>query len=94
VPLIQSRQNPPTGARTNPITVRVDPNRSGAWEVAMPDKCELVTCETLDDARRVAYLCVAHSRPCELVVRDAHHRVLERKFINGHGDSAGTSDQR
>jgi hypothetical protein len=32
--------------------------------------------------------------PCELVVRDAYHRVLERKFINGHGDSVGTSDQR
>jgi hypothetical protein len=42
-----------------------------------------VTCETLDEAQRVAYLCAAHLHPCELVVRDACHRVLHREFIDG-----------
>ena len=60
----------------SPVTVRVDRTGRGAWEVAMPDQRELVTCETLDDARRVAYLCAARRRPCELIVCDAYHRVL------------------
>ena len=56
----------------------------------MPDQRERVTCETLDDARRVAYLCAARRRPCELIVCDAYHRVLHHEFINGRGGSAGT----
>jgi hypothetical protein len=39
--------------------------------------------ETLDDARRVAYLCAAHRSPCELIIQDAYHRVLERELIVG-----------
>ena len=85
-----AEQDARSGARTNPITVHVDLNRQGCWEVALPDQGELVTLETLDDARRVAYLCAAHRRPCELIVCDAYHRVLYREFIDGHGDPAGT----
>jgi hypothetical protein len=94
VPSIRSPENPPTHARTNPITVRVELNPRGAWRVATPDEREWVTCETLDDARRVAYLRAADRRPCELIVLDAYHRVLEREFINGHLDSTDTSDHR
>lgn len=94
VPSIRSPQNPPTHARTDPITVRVALNRRGAWEVATPDERERVTCETLDDARRAACLRAANRRPCELIVLDAYHRVLEREFINGHRDSTETSDHR
>jgi hypothetical protein len=85
-----ARKNARRGALTGPVTVRVDLNGRGAWEVAMPGKREPVTCETLDDARRVAYLCVAHMRPCELIVCDAYHRVVHREFINGHAGPAGT----
>jgi hypothetical protein len=34
------------------------------------------TCETLDEARRVAYRQAAECLPCELVVHDAYHRVI------------------
>jgi hypothetical protein len=66
-----------------PVTVRVDRNWRGGWEIAFPDQRCRVTCETFDEARRVAYLCVAHRRPCELVVRGAYRRVLHREFIDG-----------
>ena len=74
----------------NPLTVRVDHTERGAWEVTMPDQRERVMCETLDDARRVAYLCAAHTRPCELIVCDAYHRVLHHEFINGKRDPTAT----
>ena len=64
----------------SPITVRVDRNGRHAWEVAMPER-ERVTGETLEDARRVAYLCAAHRRPCELIVFDAYHRVFHHELI-------------
>jgi hypothetical protein len=70
--------------------VRVDRTGRGGWEVAMPDQRERVTCETLEDARRVAYLCAAHGRPCELIVCDAYDRILHHELINGHVAPAGT----
>jgi hypothetical protein len=85
-PEMQVRRRAPM----SPVTVRVDRTRLGAWEVAMPDQGELVTCETLEDAERVAYLCAARRRPCELIVCDAYHRVLQRVLIDGHHDPAGT----
>lgn len=80
-------KNPPEGAVMNPIAVRVDLNRHGAWEVALPDERERIVCGTLEDARRVGFLCAADRRPCELIVCDAYHRVLHRELVNGHGDS-------
>jgi hypothetical protein len=38
-------------------------------------------CQTLGEASRVAYGCAADRRPCELIVRDAYHRVLEHELI-------------
>jgi len=67
------------------ITVHVDCTPRGAWEVELPDRAEHVRCETLDDAKRIAYLCAACRHPCELIVRDAYHRVLHREFIDGDG---------
>ena len=66
-----------------PLTVRVDLNRLGGWEIVLPGERDHVTCETLDEARRVAYLCAVHRHPCELVVCDAYHRVLHRELIDG-----------
>jgi hypothetical protein len=85
-----AEKTPPRSAPANLITVRLDRNGRGAWEVATPDQRERVTCETLDDARQVAHLYAAHRRPCELIARDAYHRVPHHEFINGKGDPALT----
>ena len=69
------------------LRVNVDHDRHGGWEVEFPDRSEQVVCETLEDAKRVAYLCAASRHPCELVVRDAYHRVLLREFIGGDDDA-------
>ena len=65
------------------VMVCVDRNDHGDWQVALPDQREPVTCETLDDARRIAYLCASHRHRCEVVVRDAYHRVLEHDYFEG-----------
>ena len=65
----------------NPTTVRVDINRRGAWEVALSDRPDRVTCETLEEASRVAYRCAADRQPCELIVCDAYHRVLQHELV-------------
>jgi hypothetical protein len=70
-------------------TIWFDRNSRGAWEVGIPDRRERVACETIDDARRVAYLCAARRHPCELIVRDAYHRVIHREFFDGGGDPGG-----
>jgi len=73
------------------VTVRVEHNSNGLWDVELPDGQQPVTCETFDDAQRIAYLCAAHARPCELIVHDAYHRVVEHRLINGHGTTADPS---
>jgi hypothetical protein len=76
------------GASTVLSAVRVDLNTHGEWEIELPDQSQPVTCETLEDAQRVAYLCAAHRSPCELIVCDAHHRALRREVINRGTDLA------
>ena len=63
-------------------TVRVESSLRG-WEIKTPSRREPVACEKLEEARGVAYLYALRSRPCELIVRDAYHRVLERELITG-----------
>ena len=67
----------------NLTTVRVDFSVRGAWEVALSDLGERVTCETLEEASRVAYRCAADRRPSELIVCDAYHRVVHHELIDG-----------
>jgi len=62
--------------------VLVDRDWHGDWEVSLPDGRTCVTCETLDDARRLAYLHAARILPCELVIRDAYHRVVDHEIID------------
>jgi hypothetical protein len=76
-----------------PIAVRIDLNGRGAWEVTTSSRREPITCETLDDAKRVAYISIALRRPCELIVCDAYHRVLRHEFINGQGGPADATDR-
>jgi hypothetical protein len=47
------------GGSISPLTVRGGLNRRGGWEIALPDERGRVTRETLDEARRVGYLCAA-----------------------------------
>lgn len=65
----------------NPTTVRVDISARGAWEVALSDRRDHVRCETLEEASRVAYRFAMDQRPCELIVCDAYHRVLQRELF-------------
>jgi hypothetical protein len=67
----------------NLTTVRVDISVRGAWEVALSDPGERVTCGTFEEASRVAYRCAAERRPSELIVCDAYHRVIHRELIDG-----------
>ena len=60
-------------------TLRVDVNRRGEWEVAVPDRTDPVRCRTLEEARRVVDRCLAELTPCEVVFLDAYHRVLHRE---------------
>jgi len=64
-------------------TVRVDISVRGAWEVALSDRGERMTCESLSEASRLAYRCAADRRPSELIVCDAYHRVVHRELIDG-----------
>lgn len=68
---------------SDPITVRVEHNARG-WQVTLPNDACRVTCETFDDARRIAYLCAAHTRRCELIVHDSCYRHLHHEVIEGH----------
>lgn len=78
-----SEQKPREGVPRDPITVHVEQNASG-WQVTLPNDSRRVTCETFDDARRVAYLCAAHTRRCELIVHDSRHRRFHHEFIDAH----------
>lgn len=66
----------------NMRTVRVDRSVRGAWEIMLSDECERVTCNSLEEASREAHRCAADRRPCELIVCDAYHRVLDRELVN------------
>jgi hypothetical protein len=65
-----------------PTAVFVQPDGRGAWEVALPDHRRHVACATLDDAMQMAHGSIAGRRRCELVVRDAYHRVVRRELID------------
>jgi hypothetical protein len=32
----------------------------------------------------VAYQCASRTRPCEVIVHDAYHRVVHRELVNDH----------
>ena len=63
--------------------VQVQRSRGGRWEVALRGR-DPVACESLDDAKRIAYRLAARSHACELIVHDAYHRVLRREMIDGN----------
>ena len=73
-----------------PIIVCIDPDGRGAWDLVISEDMEHVPCATLDDAKRVAYRRAADRRPCELIVRDAYHRVIDRELIDRELHRPGT----
>ncbi len=62
-------------------TVRVCADHRGGWEVELPDRDDRVFCETLDEARTLAFRYAMQMPPCDLVVRDAYERVLQHQLI-------------
>jgi hypothetical protein len=72
----------------DPLTVRVDFAERGTWAIALPDERERVTCDSLEDARRLAHSCARDRSPCEVVVCDAYHRVLYRELVARAPESA------
>ena len=76
------------------LTVRVLLSPRGQWEVVLPGGRRPLRCQSLDDAERVAYVFAERSRPCEVLVHDAYHRVVRRHLINGHRVSADPAPRR
>ena len=74
------RSRPDSGVRIVEITVRVEMNRRGAWEFTMPDGHTRIVCATLADATRRARS-IAGTRPSELIVHDAYHRLVEHERL-------------
>ncbi len=73
--------------------VRVELNRRGDWDIELSDQDSRVTCETLEEAERVAHICAAYRQPCELVVCDAYHRVLHSELVDASTDQARQASQ-
>ncbi len=64
--------------------VRVDRNRHGDRDIEPSDQ-DRVSCETLEEAERVAPICAAYQQPCELgATCVAYQRVL----IDANADQA------
>lgn len=63
------------------VTLRVEHNGRGGWQVAAPNR-DRITCQTLADACRAAYASAAPAQRCEVIVHDAYHRVLARELVN------------
>lgn len=69
-----------SNTETVPVIVRVDLCVRGGWEVAPPGE-ERLTCATLGEAETIAHRWAGDHRPCELLIRDAYHRVLRRELV-------------
>ena len=65
------------------VTITMTRNSGGLWEVMVPGDRMRIACEALDDARRVAYLWVAHARSCELIVCDAAYGIIDHELFDG-----------
>jgi len=67
-------------------TARVELNARGIWEIVLSDQRQTILCSTLGEASSEARRCAADRRPCELIVRDAYHRVLDCELITARGE--------
>jgi hypothetical protein len=70
-------------ARMPSARIRVSSDHRGQWTVSLPDHRPVITCDSLDEARRVARAWAVDAQPCELIVHDAYERVLEHELVGG-----------
>lgn len=66
---------------TKTAIIEVDIGHGGRWKVQVDGHCQQETCRSLQDAHRVARDAAARRGECELVVRDAYHRVVRREYL-------------
>ncbi|HSO98080.1 MAG TPA: hypothetical protein VLP43_03940 [Solirubrobacteraceae bacterium] len=66
------------------VTICVQRHPRGDWEVIGPDRQARISCETLEDARRIAHLSLIHAHSGELIVRDAYNRIVEHELLHEH----------
>jgi hypothetical protein len=64
-----------------PTTVRVDPGPAGYWLITVPGQPRMIASETLSDAIRQARRIAETTGGCQLIVRNAYHRVIDREFV-------------
>ena len=69
-------------------SVQVCADHRGGWEVELPDDAH-VSCQTLAEARALALRYATQMQPCDLVVRDAYDRVLQRQLVQRPASDAG-----
>jgi hypothetical protein len=62
-------------------SVIVNPDRRGGWEVADIERRVRIPCKTLLDAREEAFRRAIDESPCDVVVHDAYHRVVEHTVV-------------
>jgi len=62
--------------------VQVDCDARGTWHVAPSADEDDLLCSTLAEANDAAYRWAGEHSPCELIVRDAYHRVVRRELIS------------
>ncbi len=79
--------------QSSPRAVHVDLSRYGSWGVTLPDQLNPINCGSLYEARRVAYRLAAGWHPCEVVMCDAYHRVVDHQLIDSYEDAAAYSDR-
>jgi hypothetical protein len=64
-----------------PRTVCVDPGPAGNWLITVPGQSRVIAGDMLSDAIRQARRIAETDTSCQLVVRDAYHRVIHRQFV-------------
>ena len=72
----------PRGRPTRLLSVHVHRCLHGRWEVVLGRGSQGIRCETLAEARRIAYLTAENTGPCELIVHDAYNRVLQHELVD------------
>ena len=65
--------------------VRLDLNRRGERDIEPSDQDSRASCETLEQAERVAHICAAYQQPCEL---GASCGAYQRVLIDANADQA------
>lgn len=65
------------------VKVDVTPNLRGGFDVRFSDLRPRQRCDTLAAAVHLAHQRARESHRCELVIRDAYHRVVGHEFVEG-----------